>query len=135
VLLEERSADAAQADLAVLSYAPDGELEWHERYGTANADLPAAIAVDLSGNAYVAGVLSLDFADNDIVVVSYARDGRLRWAGRLDTGTRVESAEDVALTPGGSVVVAGSDAMPGEEPDFDVLTMLYRQPPWLSSNG
>jgi hypothetical protein len=68
-------------DVLVLKYGPSGELAWAKTWGTENDDEGYAIAVDTSGDVYVAGRtrISLD-RGWDALLLKYSPSGSLLWA-------------------------------------------------------
>jgi hypothetical protein len=75
------------ADFATVKYAPGGRLVWAQRFnGAGNGDdFPAGIAVDSTGNAYVAGTSYKTSEETDFAIVKYGTDGTKKWV-RYYTG-------------------------------------------------
>jgi hypothetical protein len=85
-------------DIFIARYTADGSLLWAVRAGGSQSDTGVAIAVDSQGQAVVTGAFAGEarFDDsaapdaatlrsaggNDIFLVAYDADGRLRWARR-----------------------------------------------------
>jgi uncharacterized delta-60 repeat protein len=87
---------------------------WTARYdGDANAfDAAYALAVDNSGNVYVAGSSEGDGTDYDYVVVKYDPAGKKLWQARYNGAENsLDSVEAMAVDAAGNVYVTGeSDA-------------------------
>jgi hypothetical protein len=80
-----------------------------------------------AGNVYVTGFsYGADF-DYDWATLKFADDDTLRWVRRLDApGRSDDRAADMALLPGGNVVVSGVSQPGGEQfPDNDAETVAY----------
>jgi hypothetical protein len=83
------------------------------QFGTSLDDEAAGIAVDLSGNIYIAGTThgGLDGITNagltDIIVVKFNELGTLQWTRQLGT-TNEDEATALTVDAGGNVYVTGS---------------------------
>lgn len=113
---------AGGEDLFLLKYAPTGILLWSRQFGTVAGDAANAVAVDSSGNVYVAGFTlgSLPGAPvgnsggSDLLLIKYDGDGNRLWVRQLGSaGT--DEARGVAVDAGGNAYVAGltSATLPG----------------------
>jgi len=112
-------------------YDPAGNLAWVRKAGGMADDYGAAVAVDSSGNAYVAGEYSGSANIGGIVlpargrcafVAKYDRDGNVLWArkpGGSNSGDGPYGC-GVAVDGSGSVLVTGAFRGTGE---FDGLTL------------
>ena len=127
-------------DLLTVKYSPAGQPLWSKTYdGPAHCDdLLPVIAVDASGNAYVAA--SSDGTGQtpgsnppinigqDFVTIKYAGStGAELWIRRYTSTGNVtdpnDSVADIALDLYGDLYVAGTSAKEGD--DFDVVTLKY----------
>ncbi len=99
---------------------------WAARYnGDANAfDAAYALAVDRSGNVYVAGSSQGDGTDYDYVVVKYDAAGRQLWHARYNgPENSFDSVEAMAVDASGNVYVTGaSDA---NTMGYNYITIKY----------
>jgi hypothetical protein len=89
-----------------------GEARWTRQFGTAHRDEITSVAVDRSGNVYVAGFTEGDLGrsnlgDQDAFVRKYTAGGKRRWTRQFGTGAR-DVINSVAVDRSGNVYVAGS---------------------------
>jgi hypothetical protein len=75
------STQAGGYDIFLVKYSPAGERLWTRQQGTAGRDRANGVAVDASGNAYVAGVTAggldgnTNAGDYDFFLVKYNQAG------------------------------------------------------------
>ena len=105
--------NAGANDAFVRKYGSDGNLTWTRQFGTPAYDIAWAVAVDVAGDAYVAGYTGGTLAgqvsagDSDAFVRKYGPGGRLLWARQF--GTRADDiAWAVAVDGTGDAYVSGS---------------------------
>lgn len=113
-------------DCATIKYDPSGDELWVRRYnGSANAeDLAWAIAVDDSGNVYIAGQGFYEDTERDCVTIKYTPDGDTTWLRRFDGPTSGHDfATALALDDCGYVYVAGQSLDPATMCDY--VTIKY----------
>ena len=118
-------------DIVTIKYDTNGEKLWEKRYDPSNGgrDYPIAIAVDKTGNVYVAGTSTAKLAHQgwdgtDIVVVKYNSSGDLKWEGRYNgPHRRNDKAMAMAVDDAGNAYVTGSsmDNLQG----LDWVTMKF----------
>jgi hypothetical protein len=116
-------------DYLVVKFGADGSQRWAQRYDGpgVNTDFAEQVVVDAAGSVYATGFsYGADF-DYDWATLKFAADGTLRWERRLDApGRSDDRAADMALLPGGNVVVSGVTQPGGEQfPDNDAETVAY----------
>lgn len=94
-------------------------LEWSSRYDgpVGGADEPAAVAVDASGNVFVAGTTSRPGGKTGYATLKYDADGRLQWLKRSGAAQSATAAA-LALDASGNALVTG-------ESEGEVLTVKY----------
>ena len=117
-------------DLALLKYSNAGALLWTNYYGNApynGVDSPAALALDASGNIYVAGY-SRDYPTYiDYVALKYSGAGVPLSTNRYNgTGNWEDRATAIALDATGNVFVAGYSQ--NKAGDYDYVTIKYAAP-------
>jgi hypothetical protein len=94
----------------VTSFAPGGAQRWADRFDVE----PIALAIDASGNIYVAGNGSAGGSDGvgpilDWLVVKYSNTGKVLWQQRHTGVTGQDSrVRDIQLDPSGNPVVYGT---------------------------
>ena len=112
---------AGGLDIFVAKYASDGPLLWARKAGGNADDVANAIAVDPSGNVYLAGYFYSTVADfdgttaanfviggtSDIFVAKYDSDGNILWA-HGSGGTGNDQARALACNAAGDVLLGGS---------------------------
>ena len=115
-LTAEPLTSAGGQDILVLRLAADGAVVWARRFGDADTQLPAAVAVAaddsialvgrFSGVLEIGGATLASAGGYDAFVAKLAGDGQPLWAKRFgDAETQFGNA--VALLPDGSVAVGG----------------------------
>jgi uncharacterized delta-60 repeat protein len=104
------------------------DTAWVRRYdGSNNWDLAYAIAVDNSGNVYVAGESEGSGTDRDYATIKYNSAGVQQWVARYNgPANDYDAASAIAVDNFGNVYVTGeSYAGSGLEDDYDYLTVKY----------
>ena len=105
---------AGWRDIFVVKYAADGSHQWSRRFGNSSADTGLAVAVDATGNVFVAGEfqLAVDFGGGslvaqgmDVFLAKYAADGAHQWSQRF--GDAVSSCLGMVADASGGVVITG----------------------------
>jgi hypothetical protein len=113
-------------ECATVKYYPNGDTAWARRYygPSHRGDFPYGIAVDASGNAYVAGYSYNTKAVADAFTIKYYPDGDTAWVRRYDGP---ESQDDfafaLALDDSGNVYVTGGSQ--GSASSRDYITIKY----------
>lgn len=112
------------SDFTTIKYNSSGVQQWVALYnGTASGiDEGDAIAVDNTGNVYVAGRSPGTGTDLDIVTVKYNSTGIEQWVRRFNgTSNLYDYPYAITLTPTGDVAVAGMTINAGTGSDFTVI--------------
>ena len=116
---------ATGGDFVTLKYDAAGRRQWAARYTSSGArhDSPHAIAVDASGNIYVAGTVAAEGRrGGEPAGVKFAPDGRTLWAAGFDGPARgAGAALGIAADAEGGVLVVG--ATRGNSSDFTTVKL------------
>ena len=112
-------------DYATIKYYPDGDTVWARRYNRADSsDWAYAIAVDPSGNVYVAGGSIGSGTDADYATIKYHPNGDAAWVKRYNGPDDDQDwATDLALDGSGNVYVTGRSWATGVAEDY--VTIKY----------
>ena len=101
------SFGAGFGDAFLVKYDPSGNLLWNETWGGAAYDYGNGVAVDGSGNAYVAGFTdSFGAGGYDAFLVKYDPSGNLLW-NETWGGAAYDYGNGVAVDGSGNAYVAG----------------------------
>jgi uncharacterized delta-60 repeat protein len=100
-------------DFVTIKYDPSGLQRWVQRYDGGGDDAPSAIAVDTSGNVYVAGTSQATAGRYDYVTIKYSTEGQQQWAARCVTSlSSLYPAPALAVDRSGAAYVAGASRTP-----------------------
>jgi len=100
------------ADLALIRYTASGAREWTKLVGTTADERVYSMAIDPSGNVYLAGESAADFGGQanqggrDALVAKFDADGNLLWSVLAGTSENDE-ANGIAVDKNGCVYVVG----------------------------
>ena len=101
------SQGAGSADVLIAKYDTDGTIQWQRCLGGADIDIGYGIAVDDSGNVYVAGYTTSQTAGlDDVLIVKYNASGTIQWQRRLG-GASVDMGYGISVDSSGNVYVTG----------------------------
>ncbi len=114
-------------DVAVLKYNPDGQLLWHTEWnGTANLpDIPASIALDASGNIYVAGTTYGSANNPNYLLLKLNATGTFQWASTYDYAGFPDVATGISFDLFMDPVVTGGSA--STLTTWDYATIKYNK--------
>jgi uncharacterized delta-60 repeat protein len=118
--------DTSANDITTIKYNSSGQQQWVQRYnGPGNSDDGTngtnAIAVDSSGNVYVAG-WSAGTENTDYVVIKYNSNGEQQWAQRYNgPGNGYDAPYGIALDGSGNVYVTGTSTGDGTGSDYTTV--------------
>jgi uncharacterized delta-60 repeat protein len=130
VVVSGYSRTGADYDIITVKYDSLGDTLWSRRYAGPGGgkDRPWALAVDSTGNVYVAGqsyALAGSPDSADLLTIKYGSDGSEQWVARWG-GPRggPDAARGIAVDGAGSVYVCGyTDAAVGGDADY--VTVKY----------
>lgn len=97
-------------DLFIRKYDANGNELWTKSFTSSGsrADTGKAVAVDSAGDVYVCGNTLISYEIFDAIILKYDANGKLLWNKIYDTGLPLsDTAEDLALSPDGNIVVTG----------------------------
>jgi len=105
-------SNSGRTDAFVIKFHSSGTRQWTKKLGTWQTDFANAVAIDSSGNIYVAGVTERHLDGNasagndDLFVVKYDSKGKKQWTKQLGT-KRNDRATGVATDSSGNIYVTG----------------------------
>ncbi len=126
VYLAGQAWNGSSVDYATIAYSSAGVALWTNRYdGPGNdTDLATAIAVDSSGNVYVAGSSTGSGSSYDYATIKYSNAGVAMWTNRYDgPGNFVDRVYAIALDNSGNAYVTGQSV--GSDSSYDYATIAY----------
>ncbi len=124
-----RGPTALNYEIVTMAYAPNGDSLWLARYNGVSAkdDRPLALAVDASGNTYVAGYSNGNSVSSwdgrDYVTIKYGPTGAQSWAATYPL-VWCSGANALAVDARGNVYVTGG-GYDGNPTFGDYLTIKY----------
>jgi uncharacterized delta-60 repeat protein len=98
-------------DMTTIKYDPAGNELWVKRYnGTADDnDYSYWLALDASGNVYVAGQSVETGSDNDITTIKYASNGDELWIRHYDDPVHgYDAGQSIAVDADGNAYITGN---------------------------
>jgi uncharacterized repeat protein (TIGR01451 family)/uncharacterized delta-60 repeat protein len=120
----------AICDAVVIKYDNNGNMQWTRTYdgGIAGGkdDAATSIAVDASGNVYIAGYVG-QTAGSDMLAIKFDASGTQQWVqtfhGPNAASTPLAAASAIAVDASGTVYVTGY--VNNATPNFDYATLAY----------
>jgi len=122
----ESQGSGTSFDFATIKYSAVGDTVWVRRYnGPGNGnDYARALAVDDSGNVYVAGDSYDSSSLSDYATIKYASNGNSLWVERYNgPGNNLDGAYAIKVDDSGNVYVTGRSRGIGS--DYDYATIKY----------
>jgi hypothetical protein len=93
-------------DAVLASIDSQGIVRWARQWGTSDDEQGNAIAVDKSGNAFIAGYTGTTVGGYDATLTKFDPAGRVLWSTQVSQ-VRYEVANDVSVDSQGNVYIAG----------------------------
>ena len=124
---ESFGAVELKGDVILLKYDSSGNLLWQKRWRGSDRDCGIGVAVDGSGNVYVAGsTRSFGAGELDVLVLKYRSDGTLLWQ-KTWGGSWYDSGHGVTVDGSGNICVVGYTGSFCSDPDdfYDALLLKY----------
>jgi len=112
-------------DITTIKYGPDGDELWVKRYnGSADDnDYGYRLALNSSGNVYVAGQSVETGSDNDITTIKYSPDGNELWIRHYNgPANGYDAGQAIAVDAEGNAYVTGNHTTAG---GLDCATLKY----------
>jgi uncharacterized delta-60 repeat protein len=98
---------AGNSDVLIVKYDTSGTIQWQRTLGGANQDGGYGIAVDGSGNVYIAVYTGSSGAGNaDVLIAKYDTSGTIQWQRTLG-GASNDYGFGIAVDGSGNVYVTG----------------------------
>lgn len=121
---ETYSFGAGNSDVFILKYSSASNLVWQKTWGGAQSESASALAVDTSGDVYLAGATTLAGAGLfDVVLLKLSPDGNIQWK-RAWGGSNSDFGYALALDANGDIYVAGETFNFGAE-DWDSVLLKF----------
>lgn len=117
---------ASSYDYYTIKYNSAGVQQWAQRYnGTGNSfDSPSSIAVDNSGNVYIAGYSTGVGTGYDYLTIKYNSAGVQQWEQRYNgTGNSTDNVFSLKIDGSANVYITGFSGGSGSGNDY--LTIKY----------
>ena len=118
------SAGAGNNDVLITKYNTSGTIQWQRTLGGTGADYGYGIAVDSSGNCYVAGLTnSAGAGSTDVLITKYNTSGTIQWQ-RILGGANQDRGNGIALDSSGNCYVTGYTDSAGAGGNDVLITKL-----------
>ncbi len=120
------SSAVSSYDYLTIKYNSSGDTVWTRRYNGPgnNNDFAYAVAVDSSGNVYVAGLSAGSGTNDDFATIKYNSAGVQEWVSRYNgPGNNGDAAYSMKLDRQGNIYVTGASI--GSGTNWDYATIKY----------
>jgi uncharacterized delta-60 repeat protein len=108
------SSGAGSYDALIIKYNKQGVVQWQRTLGGVGTDYGYSIAVDSSGNVYIAGEDGSTGGNTAIIIAKYNTSGTLQWQRRLSGGGSGASGLGIGVDSSGNAYVAGYSGTTGD---------------------
>jgi len=125
IYITGESANGVYYDCVTIKYNSSGVEQWFRTFnGSGNStDFGKSIAIDASGNVYVAGQTTSASGLRDYLVIKYNSTGIQQWVRTYNgTGNANDNAFSIAVDASGNVYVTGEASA---SVSFDFITIKY----------
>ena len=112
-----------QLRVLVAKYNTSGTIQWQKVLYGSSDEAGKGIALDSSGNIYIAGFSKSFGAGEDLVVAKYNSSGTVQWQRKL-SGSSNESGTAISVDSSGNVYVTGLTQSTGAG-SYDILIAKY----------
>ncbi|MEW6195013.1 MAG: SBBP repeat-containing protein [Bacteroidota bacterium] len=124
IITGQSTTTGSSFDVVTIKYNSSGEQQWLSRYnGTGGYDdYPNAMAIDTSGNIYIAGeVREKGGSQKDFITIKINSNGEQQWAKEYGTASIDDMATGIGVDNNGNVYVTGQ----GLNAQGDFVTIKY----------
>lgn len=125
-------------DFLTVKYSSSGNEEWSTRFTGLlpfGFDEPRSLTVDISGNAYVAGLSSNASLMDDIILIKYSPEGNQLWMNRFNSPSNGNDvANTVSLDLYGNLFISGFTTGITSGSDFTLIKYSQLTSSPISSN-
>ncbi|MDG5466808.1 SBBP repeat-containing protein [Deltaproteobacteria bacterium IMCC39524] len=127
------ASSAGGNDCFLVKYDTGGNLIWTQQVGSSNHDFIAGLAIDPTGQVYLAGVTDGSFDSNPVIggqdyfLVKFDSDGNQLWAKQYGS-VQDDVATDLKITSAGELLLSGftDGTLSGESSSGGVDSFLIK---------
>jgi N-acetylneuraminic acid mutarotase len=98
-------ATTQSSHAVTLKLNPNGALQWRKDYTNGSA---SALVVDVAGNVYVLGAITVESITTDLLLLKYTGAGVLQWAKIYGPSSGDDVPKAIALDGAGNIYIAGT---------------------------
>ncbi|MBI5433165.1 MAG: hypothetical protein HZA52_10080 [Planctomycetes bacterium] len=124
-VLANDPGSSSNQDILLIKYDTNGQQQWLQRFDNNWSENAVALAIDASGDVYVAA--NSYYAGNvtDIVLLKYDANGNALWNRNWHGGFGTDWPVGLALDPHGNVDVVGNTINVSAGTNFDWVVLEY----------